>query len=258
MGRKRSSKRDAAFELFKESGGRLSSAEIALQLGEKINNINSWRSQDKWRDKVGNVGAPYGNQNAIGNNGGAPKMNQNHYIHGLYSKYFPKATVDIMKDTDGMEPIDILYLNIRMKFAAIIRSQEIMFVKDKDDITEHLKKQKVMSDIKNNGTRNEADYQAFENYREEEWELQFAWDKQATFLKAQSVAMGQLTNMIKRYDEMLHANWDLATEEQKLRVEALKVQLENHDYIKKRDRDKLQLAREKFEHAKDIDGKKYF
>ena len=28
--------------------------------------------------------------------------------------------------------------------------------------------------------------------------------------------------MIKQYDEMLHKNWDLATEEQKTRIEAMK------------------------------------
>ena len=54
------------------------------------------------------------------------------------------------------------------------------------------------------------------------WEVQQAWDKQSNFLKAQARAQGELRSMIKQYDEMLHKNWDLATEEQKTRIEAMK------------------------------------
>ena len=38
-----------------------------------------------------------------------------------------------------------------------------------------------------------------------------------------------LFNMIKQYDEMLHKNWDLVTEEQKLRIEVLKEKLNKDD-----------------------------
>lgn len=209
MGRPRNPNRDKAFKLFIDSGGKATSAEIAAQLAEKISTINNWRTQDKWKASLGKVGAPYGNKNAIGNSGGgAPLKNANHYIHGLFSKYLPRATVDIMKNTEGMAPIDILYLNIQMKFAAIIRSQKIMFVKNRNDKTiEKVAEQdgKVIG---------------------EKWEIQQAWDKQAQFLKAQSVAMGQLTNMIRRYDELLHKDWDLVTEEQRQRIEKIREDVE--------------------------------
>ena len=247
MGRPRSPNRDKAFELYKESGGRLTSAEIAAQLDEKISNINNWRVQDKWKDKVGKVGAPYENQNAIGNNGGAPLGNQNHFIHGLYSKYFPKTTIDIMKQVDGMDPIDILWQNICIKFAAIIRSQKIMYVKHKDELIKEIKKVKSF----------ESDNVSSE---EVEYEIQFAWDRQATFLNAQSKAMSQLTNMIRRYDEMLHNNWDLATEEQKVRIEKLKLQIQNpeFEYKKIHDKEKLELEKERLEHQKKMDELKNF
>lgn len=232
MGRQRSPNRDEAFNLYKESGGRLSSTEIADQLGEKLNNIKTWRVKDRWKDRVGKVGAPYGNQNAVGNSGGgAPTHNMNHYIHGLFSKYLPKATVDILKDTEGMAPIDILYLNIRMKFAAIIHSQKIMFVEDKEDMTKELKREKEFESSQGDGW-------------EKEYEIQFAWDKQERSLKAQAVAMGQLTNMIKRYDEMLHANWDMVTEEQKQRIKKIK--------------EHIQIERERFDHQKKMDELKNF
>jgi len=35
--------------------------------------------------------------------------------------------------------------------------------------------------------------------------------------------------MIKQYDEMLHKNWDLATEEQKTRIDAMKSKIQSND-----------------------------
>ena len=44
--------------------------------------------------------------------------------------------------------------------------------------------------------------------------------------------MQTLFNMIKQYDEMVHKNWDLVTEEQKLRIEVLKSKINNNDESK--------------------------
>ena len=82
-----------------------------------------------------------------------------------------------------------------------------MYVDDKDDLTKVLKRQKI-------GDKS----------WEEEFELQFAWDKQATFLKAQSTAMTALTNMLKQYEELCRS--EMATEEQRLRVDKLKAEVE--------------------------------
>lgn len=60
----------------------------------------------------------------------------------------------------------------------------------------------------------------------EKWEVQQAWDKQATFLQAQSRAMKTLEGLIRQYDELLHKDWDAASEEQKARIEALKANTE--------------------------------
>ena len=53
--------------------------------------------------------------------------------------------------------------------------------------------------------------------------VQQAWDKQANFLKSQTRAQGELRSLIKQYDEMLHKNWELATEEQKARIDVMRV-----------------------------------
>ena len=61
----------------------------------------------------------------------------------------------------------------------------------------------------------------------EEWEVQQAWDKQANFLQAQARAQKTLEGLIKQYDELLHKRWDLATEEQRARIAALKAKVED-------------------------------
>ncbi len=224
MSRVRSPNRDKAFEIYKEHDGRISSKEIADLLNEKVSNINSWRSQDTWKYKLkGRAGAPKGNQNALGNKGGAPKGNLNNLQHGNYcsaekflnkgflKKYIPTATRNIIKGIveEGVSTLDMIWDNIVLCYASIIRSQKIMNIKNQNDITKELKKQ------------------SWGKTESEEYEIQFAWDKQERFLKVQSSAMKELTNMIKQYDEMLHKNWDLATEEQKARIEVLKAKLGN-------------------------------
>ncbi|WP_243158769.1 phage terminase large subunit [Clostridium beijerinckii] len=96
---------------------------------------------------------------------------------------------------------------------AILRAQNIMHVKNKDEMIKEVKKKKEA--YSDNGESNEIEY-----------EFQFAWDRQATFLNAQSRAMAELRSLIKQYDEMLHVNWDLATEEQKLRINKLKADID--------------------------------
>ena len=85
--------------------------------------------------------------------------------------------------------------------------QKIAHVKNKKDITKELKKV-------SKGNTNSTEY-----------EIQFAWDKENSNMTALSRAMTAVTKMIETYDKMIHANWDLVTEEQKLRIEVLKSKL---------------------------------
>lgn len=241
MPRPRSPNRDKAFEIFKEHDGNITNKEIADILSEKLVNINNWRTQDKWSKRLNKNGAPFGNQNAIGNaGGGAPVKNFNSFKYGKYTARIPFAVKNIMQELDLEDPLEKLWRSICLKEAQIIYMQDIMHVRDKNDFTKDIKK---ITKGKNASI---------------EYEIQFAWDKEAKMMNTLSTSMTTLSRMIKQYDEMIHANWDIATEEQKLRVARVKAHIEEYKNKKEHTEKKLELEKERFEHQKTIDSKKYW
>lgn len=219
MPRQRSPSRDKAKEIYLNSKGKVKLKDIAEELGVLDTQIRKWKNQDRWDDELKGTlpktkrnvtkrkGGQPNNKNAVGH--GAPAENKNAETHGFFSKYLPKDTLELVKEIEQKDRLDILWENISIQYAAIIRSQRIMYVESKEEMIKEIKK------VKDGDTSSER-----------EWEFQFAWDRQATFLNAQSRAMATLQGMIKSYDELLHKNWELATDEQKLRIEKLKVDIE--------------------------------
>ena len=138
---------------------------------------------------------------------GAPEGNKNAEKFGFFSKYLPEETVSIIQEMPT-DPLDILWNQIQISYAAIIRAQQIMYVQDRNDKTVEKVEEK-------NG-----------KITGEKWEVQQAWDKQGNFLSAQAKAMTALRGDIKQYDELLHKRWDLATDEQKVRIEQMKANTE--------------------------------
>ena len=184
--------------------------ELAEKYEVSVNTIKSWKRRYGWSREKGahkkKKGAPFFNTNAVGNSGGGPAGNQKARTHGLYAKYVPEETLEIMDGERDKSTLDSLWESICLQKAAIVRAQRIMFVRDAADIT------KVQKRLKSG-----------RGGKEVEFELQLPWDKQATFLKAQSRAMGTLNNMIKQYDEMCRQG--LADEEQRLRIAKLKAEV---------------------------------
>lgn len=184
--------------------------ELAEKYGVSVNTIKSWKRRYGWSREKGahkkKKGAPYFNTNAVGNSGGGPVGNQKARTHGLYAKYVPEETLEIMNGERDKSTLDSLWESICLQKAAIVRAQRIMFVRDAADIT------KVQKRLKSG-----------RGGKEVEFELQLPWDKQATFLKAQSRAMGTLNNMIKQYEELMHHDAD--SEEQQLRIAKLKAEV---------------------------------
>lgn len=193
--------------------------DLAIKYEVSLNTIKSWVKRYGWskdKKKKGShknkKGAPLNNKNAVGH--GAPAKNKNAEKHGFFSKYLPDETLELVNEIKQKDKLDILWENIQIQYAAIIRAQRIMYVKDQEDLTKVLKKEKESS--------GDTSYSW-----EKEYDLQHAWDKQATFISAQSRAMATLAKLIKQYDEMLNKNWNMATEEQKLRIEKLKIDIES-------------------------------
>ncbi|GAK03109.1 terminase small subunit, YqaS homolog [Geomicrobium sp. JCM 19037] len=89
-----------------------------------------------------------------------------------------------MEHFENEDQIAKLKRNIAIQEAAIIRSQKIMYVDDKNELIKELKK-------KQKG-----------NVSGEEWEIQFAWDRQGNYLNSLSRAMTTLVSMYKQLDEL--------------------------------------------------------
>lgn len=213
--------------------------DIAEKYNVSLNTVKSWKTRywgkksmhtkkekvctQKAREKP-KTGAPYGNKNSVGHASSVPLENKNAEKHGLFTKWLPEETKQIIGEIASTDPLDLLWNNILLQQAAILRAQNIMHVTDKNEMIKELKKSKVKSSSKS------TDKTSSESSEEEyEYEFQFAWDRQATFMNAQSRAYATLISMMKQYDEMLHKNWDLATEEQKARIENLRKQLKDDD-----------------------------
>ncbi|MEK5454514.1 phage terminase small subunit [Bacillus sp. FSL R5-0586] len=192
--------------------------DLAEKYGVSINTIKSWKKRHGWERKKGapkrksvhtKKGGQPGNVNALGNSGGAaPIRNQNAKTHGFYSKHMPAEAFEIMQDIQDFSPVDLLWEQIQIQFTAIVRAQKIMFVENKDEMIKELKKKKsVVSDST--------------DIEEEEYEFQFAWDRHATFLNAQSRAMSELRGLIKQFDNIAHE-----TDERRLKLEQMHLNIE--------------------------------
>ncbi|PTL52226.1 phage terminase small subunit [Clostridioides difficile] len=185
--------------------------EISAKYDISLNTLKSWIKRYNWSSEKkkgapkSKKGAPFGNKNATG-----PPGNKNAEKFGFFSKYLPEETQELIQEISIKDKFDILWEQITIQYAAIIRAQKIMYVKDKEEMIKELKK-----------------HESTENGEKIEYEFQFAWDRQASFLNAQSRAMSELRSLIKQYDEMIHKDWNLATEEQKTRVEKLKCEVDN-------------------------------
>lgn len=221
MSREPSPKRIQALRIWLKSGREKKLKEIAKEIDVSDTQVRKWKCIDKWDeipDTAPKRGAPYRNKNAVGNKGGgAPKNNENALKHGMFSKWLP-SDEEYMEIYDaareGMSTLDILYEEILIKFTNFIRAQKIMYVKDINDITKEVKKSKSYSD--DNSSSEEIEY-----------DIQYAWDKQAKALTAQAAASRAITSKIKQYEELLRTlPPEEVKEEHRLRMTKIKADID--------------------------------
>lgn len=125
-------------------------------------------------------------------------------------KFLPDEMVKVMETMESIDPLDILYDQIRIQWAIILRAQEIMFVADQTDIDKFKTAASMESDS---------------------WEIHTAWDKHGKFMSQLSTAQKELRGLIKEFmtiapveDErrIRIRNMEANTEFTELRSKALK------------------------------------
>lgn len=176
--------------------------DIVQKYNIPLNTLKSWVKRYHWSEekkgapKKKKKGAPLNNKNAVGNSGGgAPVENKNNLKHGLYSKYFTADTREIYESLIDADPLTLLWHNIMFLQAELLRSQQIMYVKDKDDSTST---QIGFTEGKTSG---------------ETWEVQQAWDKQANYIKTIARAEDSIRTSIQKYLELEGASKENAKEQ---------------------------------------------
>lgn len=139
-----------------------------------------------------------------GKSTGAPKRNQNSKKHGFFSKFIPDETLEIMGSLGEFSAADLIWDQITIQYAAIIRAQKIMFVENNEDHTDFVTKEK------------EDDFGV-----EQTWEHHTSWDKHATFMNAQSRAMSEMRSLVKQFNDLAHDN-----DERKLKLKFMQTNID--------------------------------
>ena len=193
----------------------MSYRELGEKYGIKVGTIKSRRSREKWQregvatggDGVARGGKKKATSKRKKQNRGNPnpvkrfpKRNQAARKHGLFSKYLPKETMKLVERIDKLDPTEILWDQIMIQYAAIIRAQKIMHVANKDD--------------HDTFAIEEGEYGTKK-------EIHASWDKQASFLSSQSRAMSELRGLIKQYVAISDES-----DERRLKLEAMQLAIQ--------------------------------
>lgn len=196
-----------AYELFRQG---IKLVDIAKKLDKPPGTIRRWKSTYKWDGErsikksersIKSKGAQPGNKNGKG----GPVGNDKAKTHGLFERYLPVETMDIVNEVMNKSPIDLLWDQIMLAYAAIVRSQKIMHVEDRDD-----------HNIIKSGYK-------IGKLTGEDFAVESAHAKQTNYLSSLSRVQSQLNNMIRQYDKMVRED-PLATEMQKARIELMRAQ----------------------------------
>ena len=132
MARTRSPSREEAKKQWLESGGKITTKELAAAHGVPEQRIRKWKSEDKWQQQLTEPtkkrGGQKGNKNAAGH--GAPVGNNNAETHGAYSRVH----------LDSLTPEERAYIeSLTLDTEAVmLRELQLLMAKERD-ITRKIK-----------------------------------------------------------------------------------------------------------------------
>ena len=122
-------------------------------------------------------------------------------LHGLRSKFLHEDQVEIMEAIEGTSFAEQLWLQVEIKFSAIICMQKIMWVETDDD---HQKE--------------ESGYTSTDTGGGTTYKVAFAYERYEAYIKAQSRAMAEYRNLVKQYIKLTDG-----FDELRLKLEAMQV-----------------------------------
>lgn len=132
------------------------------------------------------------------------KRNRSAVTHGLFAKYIQPEQQEIIDSMQDLTIADQIWMQIEIKFSAIIRMQKIMWVQDEFD---HLDKTSGHSSSLDGGSTTYAVVYAHERYE--------------SYIKAQARAMAEYRNLVKQYIELTDE-----FDERRMKLEGMQVNID--------------------------------
>lgn len=132
------------------------------------------------------------------------KRNRAAVKHGLYANYLHEEQQEIIDQMQDISLADQIWMQIEIKFSAIIRLQKIMWVAYDDD---HLK---VESGYSNSMEGDSVSYK-----------VAFAHERYESYIKAQARAMAEYRNLVKQYIELTDE-----FDERRIRLEGMQANID--------------------------------
>lgn len=202
-------------------------------LAEKHNvsegTVKSRRSREKWsREKDATINKDATNPNKVAtvkdasqknkasskkqkNRSGNPnpknqftKRNSAARKHGLYAKYFNDTQKSIMDDFKDFTIADQLWLQIEIKFSAIIQLQKVMWVENSYS---------TLNDLQSESSGMEGS--------SESYKVVYAFEQYESYIRAQSRAMAEYRNLAKQFLQLAPDE-----DERKLKLEYMQVNID--------------------------------
>ena len=250
MARARDPNRIKAKEMYLASDGEMLLKNIAAELVKSDSQIRKWKNQDKWDEQLkGNVTNKSNgsvtneketqNQESQRERSGNPNpknqfshRNNPKWLHGLRSKFFNQEQIEIIEAFANESLANKLWIQLEIKFSAIIRMQKIMWVESENS---HLDEISLSA-------RGEGGLTT--GYR-----VVYAHERYESYIKAQARAMAEYRKLVDSF--LKHAGEDderrLKLEQMQLSIDKTKAEIEKLNSDGQQQQIEIKIVRKKSE-----------
>ncbi len=174
------SKRSNAMFIYIKSKGNITKPQIAQIFGVTERTVRRWARDDGWDNALSLVPKHCVESTEKSSSATDCAYDNNFDMHSL----LPKETADIISHFTSASPVDILWQNIMLQYAAIIRAQKLM----------NIESEKILRLEKRTAEGMDSCIT--------EWENHTPWERYRIFMDSQSKAMNSLALMLKRLEDL--------------------------------------------------------